>query len=178
LPAFTFRDIGHIDVTPILNLLSENDDWNNAYTELRKREYPEIHNNVKTIPLQWSLENLGEPREDSAPKTQFYDRYFDNKFFNELFSKFDEGYPIRIVLAMLKGNSNIASHWDGGDSLLNNQRIHIPIITNEHVLFTVSKTTRNLEVGSITEINNEKSHSVENNSSEDRVHLIIDWHTL
>ena len=178
MPAFTFRDIGDIDVTPILNLLSENDDWNNAYTELRKKEYPDIHNNVKAIPLQWSLENIGENAEVSAPKTEFYDRYFDNKFFDELFSKFDEGYPIRIVLAMLKGNSSIATHRDGGESLLNNQRIHIPIITNEHVLFTVSRTTRNLEVGSITEINNEKLHSVENNSSEDRVHLIIDWHTL
>ena len=54
--------------------------------------------------------------------------------------------------------------------------MHIPIITNEKVFFQVGDEIKIFKEGEIWKINNTgKSHSVVNNSNEDRVHLIVDW---
>ena len=54
--------------------------------------------------------------------------------------------------------------------------MHIPIITNKKVYFSVGEEKKNLKSGEMWEINNsKKSHAVKNNSKEDRIHLIIDW---
>jgi quercetin dioxygenase-like cupin family protein len=49
------------------------------------------------------------------------------------------------------------------------------LITNKDILFTVGNTTKNLKEGEIWEINNQNLHSVQNNSKEERIHLIIDY---
>jgi aspartyl/asparaginyl beta-hydroxylase (cupin superfamily) len=54
-------------------------------------------------------------------------------------------------------------------------RTHIPIKTNDNVLFTVAGETINMKEGEIWEFNNQKYHSVHNNGDEDRWHLIIDY---
>jgi hypothetical protein len=43
-------------------------------------------------------------------------------------------------------------------------------------LFTVGNDRRNLKLGELWEINNDKqNHSVDNFGDEDRIHLIVDW---
>ena len=70
-------------------------------------------------------------------------------------------------------NKNIEEHCDFNELVLCH-RIHIPIITNDQVIFHIDKIPFFLEEGKVYEINNQKLHSVENNSNFDRVHLIID----
>jgi aspartyl/asparaginyl beta-hydroxylase (cupin superfamily) len=68
---------------------------------------------------------------------------------------------------------------DSGYSLESCNRIHIPIITNNEVYFTVGGERKNLKDGEMWQINNNnKMHSVENNSNQDRIHLITDWKLL
>jgi len=82
----------------------------------------------------------------------------------------------RCLATNLKSNSIISKHRDGGNIvLLNGHRLHIPIITNKLVSFSVGNETKILQEGTIYEINNLRQHSVENNSNEDRLHLIIDY---
>ena len=86
-----------------------------------------------------------------------------------------DGYVVRALFARLKGKGRIDTHTDGLYSLLKCHRIHIPIITNEQVVFTIGGEQKVLGEGEMWEINNATLHAVDNRSDEDRIHLIVDW---
>lgn len=177
---WTFKKYGHIDISPIKQLLDE-DDWDNEYTKKRVDEYKEIHQHTKVIPLQWSYDNLSAHQDEAAPWTEYRYKYYDPipAFFDDLLDMIDPdmgGYPIRIILAMLKGGGVIQTHTDAGPSLQMNARIHIPIITHQDCLFNVGNEWRHIPEGHVYRINNNDNHGVKNNSDIDRVHLIVDYH--
>jgi len=78
------------------------------------------------------------------------------------------------LLIKLPGNESIRKHFDSGDYLMSARRNHIPIITNKNVTFTVGNKTVSMSEGECWEINNAKNHSVNNNSPDYRVNLLID----
>jgi hypothetical protein len=85
------------------------------------------------------------------------------------------GFIARTLFARLSGHGKIDQHTDGLFSLLKCHRIHIPIETNEEVVFTIGGEDKVLKEGEMWEINNATLHAVENRSDENRIHLIIDW---
>ena len=80
----------------------------------------------------------------------------------------------RVLLIKLESNKDVPEHTDKGDYLSTVKRFHIPIITNDSVYYTVNGEKINMKCGECWEINNLKPHSVLNDSSIDRVHLLID----
>jgi len=84
------------------------------------------------------------------------------------------GVSGRILLIKLAANQDVSEHTDKGDYLSTVRRFHIPIITNELVSYTVNGEKINMKQGECWEINNLKAHSVLNESSIDRVHLLVD----
>ena len=88
---------------------------------------------------------------------------------------YPNGEPKRIILNNLPSGKVIAEHPDRNYHLETCRRIHLPIITNEKVDFNVNREKIPMNVGVITEINNNTLHSVQNNSDKDRIHLLIDW---
>jgi hypothetical protein len=80
----------------------------------------------------------------------------------------------RVLLIKLSANKDVSEHTDKGDYLSTVRRFHIPIITNGLVSYTVNGEKINMKQGECWEINNLKPHSVLNDSSIDRVHLLID----
>mgnify|MGYP003673404731 CR=1 FL=1 len=114
--------------------------------QFRQKTY-EVHKYTKTIPLIFD--------EDFKHKDPTYHKQYNNykeeieKIKKVFTKKFGQGYIIRAILVNLPAQKIIPEHID---------------------------ETKNLKVGEMWEINNSKKpHSVENNSKEDRVHLIIDW---
>ena len=87
----------------------------------------------------------------------------------------NNGFIVRLVLAKLNAGGRIPRHTDAGYSLLNCHRVHLPIITNDDVVFHVGGSEINMRAGELWEINNGTVHGVENRGREDRVHLIVDW---
>jgi len=87
----------------------------------------------------------------------------------------DNGFVVRMILAKLLKDGSIPKHTDSGYSLLNCHRVHIPIISNDDVVFSVGGEEINMRVGEFWEINNGVTHGVENRGTEDRIHLIVDW---
>ena len=87
----------------------------------------------------------------------------------------DNGFVVRLIFAKLLAGGKIPKHADGGFSLLNCHRVHIPIMTNDRNIFFVNGEEKSMQVGELWEINNELVHMVENRSDEDRIHLIVDW---
>jgi hypothetical protein len=84
------------------------------------------------------------------------------------------GKAARVLLIKLDANKNITEHTDSGDYLNAVRRFHIPIVTNEKVSYTVNNQKMHMRTGECWEINNRKPHSVDNDSNEDRIHLLID----
>jgi tetratricopeptide (TPR) repeat protein len=87
----------------------------------------------------------------------------------------NNGFVVRLILAKLLAGGKIPQHTDAGYSLLNSHRIHLPIVTNDDVVFFVGGEEINMRTGELWEINNGTVHAVENRSNEDRIHLIVDW---
>ena len=88
--------------------------------------------------------------------------YGAGKLFNAQFSLIPAGEKIKI-------------HEDLGFISSLTHKIHLPIITNNDVLFFIGDKKFNFKKDQLIEINNKRSHYVENNSDNDRIHLIIDF---
>lgn len=80
----------------------------------------------------------------------------------------------QVLFIKLPGKNNIPKHHDDGDYLMSARRHHVPIITNKKTIFGVSNETVNMQEGECWEINNSKMHYVTNDSTVDRIHLLID----
>ena len=87
----------------------------------------------------------------------------------------DNGFVVRILLAKLRAGAKIEAHVDSGYSLLTVHRVHIPIITSDETVFFVGGESKQMRAGEFWEIDNSKTHAVENTGDQDRVHMIVDW---
>ena len=84
------------------------------------------------------------------------------------------GKVIRAVFVNLPSGKNIYPHIDEGLYAGLSHRLHVPIITNNNVIYTVGDEKFCMtEVGKLYEINNQKTHAVENLGTEDRIHLVV-----
>ena len=168
-----FNYIGKTNVNTLVDKVKKITEWD-KYT-FRQKTY-DVHKYTKTIPLIFD-----EDFRHKNPTYRFGYKLCENeinKFKNIFLKKFGKGYIIRAILVNLEAEKNIPNHIDNSPSLDICKRIHIPIITNNKVFFSVGEERMNLKKGEMWEINNTKKiHSVENNSKFDRVHLIIDWVT-
>jgi hypothetical protein len=81
--------------------------------------------------------------------------------------------PARVQLAELPPGCVIEPHTDRY-ILTMMHRLHIPLVTDEHVRFIIDEQTYSLKAGNLYELNNVVVHSVENIGRMNRVHLLID----
>jgi hypothetical protein len=80
----------------------------------------------------------------------------------------------RSRLMGLAAGCAVPQHRDINYHWYNRVRIHIPVITNPDVLFFCGDTYVHMEAGDTWIFDSWKPHSVENRSSENRVHLVVD----
>jgi len=79
-----------------------------------------------------------------------------------------------IIFTELRRGGIITEHVDEGKMLTTNHRIHIPLVSDPAVKFTLDHKDYYLEPGHGYEINNQLIHEVRNESNIDRIHMIID----
>lgn len=92
---------------------------------------------------------------------------------NEMQPHYPDTQIFRVQFARMPAGGVIEPHWDVGFLKLVH-RLHVPIITNEDVVFTIGEENFYLEPGWLYELNNQFRHSVANNSSQSRIHLLVD----
>ncbi len=92
---------------------------------------------------------------------------------NEMRPHYPDTQIFRVQFARMPAGGVIEPHWDVGFLKLVH-RLHVPVITNENVIFTIDDENFYLEPGWLYELNNRARHSVANNSTESRVHLLVD----
>ena len=173
----TFILHGNISVDNIIKIITDNKlDWD-EYTE-RQKKFGSEHQFTKTIPIIFDKTfNFDHFKKMPTEKYILFEKEISNIESLVKQSTKENGKIFRALLVRLLSKKSIKPHVDTvGMSLVLGRRIHIPIITNENCFFTVGTDKRNLKVGEVWEINNDKkSHSVENHGDSDRVHLIVDW---
>ena len=79
-----------------------------------------------------------------------------------------------ILFTELRSGGIITEHVDEGKMLTTNHRIHIPLVSDPAVKFTLDHKDYYLEPGHGYEINNQIIHGVRNESNIDRIHMIVD----
>jgi hypothetical protein len=85
------------------------------------------------------------------------------------------GTVIRAMAAKLLAGGKITPHMDVHPSFHCGHRIHIPITTNPRVRFMIDGRPYQFKVGEAYEINNQKTHSVMNKGTDDRITFIFDY---
>ncbi|MEP6388717.1 MAG: aspartyl/asparaginyl beta-hydroxylase domain-containing protein [Halioglobus sp.] len=161
-----------IDVTPILDVLGgiEPQTWSQSGREARY----EVHQDTSSLLLVHDADY----------------RHFEPTY-HPLYEKFapalapilsmiserhgGEGFIGRVLIAKLRAGGRILTHADHVYSLIKCNRHHVPLITNEHAVFTIGGEDKVMRQGEMWEINNATTHSVYNGGDEDRIHLIVDW---
>ena len=79
-----------------------------------------------------------------------------------------------VLFTELQKGGIIPEHTDDGKLLTTHHRIHIPLLSDPAVKFTLDHKDYYLEPGHGYEINNQLTHEVRNESKIDRIHMIID----
>jgi hypothetical protein len=183
--AGNFVHIGNVDIQELRDLVVplSDEQWNEF--SIRHQRY-EVHRDTRMIGLVYdpdfrhSHPTRLPPLERFAPAIQetlatAAEHYESSPEGTELVRRFGLGYFVRATLVRLMAGCGINAHQDLNFSLTHSHRVHLPIVSNDRVRFSVGSETINMREGEIYEINNRRVHSVQNDGSADRIHLILDF---
>lgn len=166
LPGLIFK-LGEVDVSNIEQEVNNLTPQQWIEWDVRQNKY-RVHSKTESYPFMFSM--YGEP------PTVYNHNTIVWKTIIPVVSKLETFYNRKagsIVLVRLKPNTNILPHTDGG-WFVDTHRIHIPIITDPRITFTLTNKKVHLKRGWIYELNNLVLHSVENPTDIGRVHLMVD----
>ena len=115
----------------------------------------------------------GEMNDDFNGPMKVTERLERSPYIQQVLASFDEVFG-RSRLMGLGAKCSVPEHRDVNYHWYNRVRIHVPILTNPDVLFYCGDTHVHMAAGETWIFDSWKKHRVENNSGENRVHLVID----
>ena len=171
---FNFKLIKEYDIIPIKNILNSfNDEW--LINTHRQDQPDKTHQYTQSVFVKITVGNWELKKKlatvNVCRNKELLD--FTLSIVDEL-EKYHNGKAATVMYVKLLPEKNILKHKDSGEYLENVRRHHIPIETNEEVLFYVDDEGINMKPGQCWEINNVKTHYVTNPSNKERIHLIVD----
>ncbi len=173
--AGNFRRLGDVDVSAIRDkvLAFTDEDWLGG--DWRRQTF-EAHKDTDTVELVYTKDIRAEA---PAKRAKYAELDCDSLLAPVLETICDyftgDGFVVRALLVRLKAGGVIDTHVDSGYTLMSARRVHVPVVSNGAVVFTVGQEPCVMGEGELWEINNARPHGVENTSPHDRVHLIVDW---
>jgi len=84
----------------------------------------------------------------------------------------------RVMLARMAPGGVIRPHRDSNPAAKWPHKVHVPLATNDHVVFHVDGVGYHFPVGEAVEVSNMAVHAVENRGDTDRIHLIFECYDL
>lgn len=84
------------------------------------------------------------------------------------------GLILRAQFARMRPGAAIKPHTDSSALLMATHRVHLPLTSNDGVVFKIHGEELRMPPGTLFELNNRVRHSVINAGSTDRIHLIVD----
>ena len=180
-----FLKLGRQDLSPLKERVAAIPDESWAAIDARQQRF-RVHNDTQTIhllfdddfrhlnPTIWEMYH--ELEDALQPLLGKISRFYNTTAkARKLRKEHGYGYFIRLNLVRLPAGCSVKRHLDRGYSLAHSHRVHVPIITNEKVFFTVGKETIVMKEEDLWEVCNRRGHNVENNGDQARINLIADW---
>ena len=115
----------------------------------------------------------GEMNNDFNGPMKITDKLERSPYIKQVLASFEQVFG-RSRLMGLAGGFDVPEHRDVNYHWYKRVRIHIPVITNQNVLFYCGDTHVQMAAGESWIFDSWKTHRVENKSEEFRVHLVID----
>jgi hypothetical protein len=167
-----YKHLFEYDSSQFRELLSKNVDMWDLNT---KRQAKEKFSQTKSIIYVWSdfkdlnYDNISVELNDDTELTKAV-----WKLGNMIRSQYGRTAKItKMFFTTLPPQKTIGEHIDTGN-LTKIHRVHLPIQTNSGSLFFINDIPINFKENQVVEINNQKSHYVNNNGSSERIHFICD----
>jgi Aspartyl/Asparaginyl beta-hydroxylase len=91
---------------------------------------------------------------------------------------YSQGIYPRVMLARMAAGGVIQPHRDANPAAKWPHKIHVPIETNDQVVFFVDGKDYRMAEGEAVELNNMGVHAVENRGASDRIHLIFEYYDV
>ncbi len=82
----------------------------------------------------------------------------------------------RVMFARMAAGGIIQPHIDANPAAKWPHKIHVPLTTNDKVLFWTGDTAHHFPVGEAVEVNNLGPHAVRNDGDGERIHLIFEYY--
>lgn len=168
--------IGSVDVGPLRARLAQvsADEW--AENALRQQTFT-VHRATESLVLKWCANNAA----DTPVETRRHWVEFEallQPVLELLQTHYRYAQPVvrKAMFAKLKAGGEIPEHTDAAVALRMVHRVHVPIITNDHVHFYIDQVDHKFGEGEVIELDNTRYHAVKNASAVDRIHLIVDYY--
>lgn len=170
----SFKFIGSFDHEPIFQELQNATLWN-WLSVRRSRDLK--HKSVDDIVLRFqSVEGKHDISEyfDKMECVDYFPKFYFPKTSKVIHDFADKSTIGRIVIAKLKAGGVIDTHIDKGEYCAAHDRFHFVVSTNPDVWFKCNGSVKRFEAGKIWWLDNKSLHSIENNGSADRIHIVVD----
>ena len=170
------RSFGKVEMQALAAAILAADEaaWNE---NVERQKSFEVHEQTRSIVLLFA--EVSNWPELEISKQPGWDRFADLAvpLMHEIIRNWypPGGTIIRAMAAKLLAGGRILPHRDSHPSFGIGHRIHVPIVTNPRVRFMIDGRPYQLEVGQAYEINNQKTHSVMNKGTTDRINFIFDY---
>jgi len=169
------KTLGPIDIGPLSRAILDLDEDTWLTNEQRQNDY-EVHRQTQSIIMVF----CDGPMNDLVISKQSGWDLLAEAAVPVMHELIGRAYPaggtiIRAMAAKLLSRGRINPHFDSHATFRRSHRIHVPITTNPRVRFIIDGRPYRMEVGEAYEINNQKTHSVMNSGSEDRITFIFDY---
>lgn len=170
------RILGPVDIEPLRQVILAQDD--DAWKEDKYRQEAfEVHHATESIVMlfveidRWP--DIVVTQEPGWPRLAATALPLMNDLITRLYPP--GGTVIRAMAAKLLAGGKITPHVDMHPSFHHGHRIHVPITTNPRVRFMIDGQPYQFKIGEAYEINNQKTHSVMNKGTDDRITFIFDY---
>jgi len=170
------RELGPVDATALREAILAQDDEAWKEDQYRQEAF-DVHYDTESIVMVFV--DLDQWPDIVVSKEPGWNRLADVALplMDDIISRLypTGGTVIRAMAAKLLAGKKITPHVDRHPSFHKGHRIHVPITTNPRVRFMIDGQPYQLQVGQAYELNNQKTHSVMNKGSEDRITFIFDY---
>lgn len=176
-----FQRLGEADVGALYNaVLRQPDLWN---TQTARATYPGTpHAQVDDIWLRFAALNTDMAgvldEHESVNYPAWYALPQARPIIFGLMARVEGERLGRCLITRLAAGRVIAPHVDGGSHAAYYDRYHVVLHAEPGCLFRAGEETVQMRTGEVWWFDNAQEHEVVNNSSDDRVHLIVDIRTM
>jgi hypothetical protein len=132
--------------------------------------HPGKHPGNTALPL---ISFRGESNDDFHGRMEETPHLRASEYIRQVFATFGEVFG-RSRLMRLAGGTEVPEHVDANYHWHRSVRIHVPIITNDQVMFHCGDECINMKAGECWVFDSWLKHRVVNHSDQDRIHLVLD----